>query len=94
MSTSKQSRFEAALARISLGAVPMDGILWIDPKGYRSESRAKGGDANVRDAAKGVTGAPAKAAKNAAGGIAAQARATEGRSELSLSRVDCEGECV
>ena len=33
MNTSKQSRFEAVLARISLGAVPMDGIYWVDPKG-------------------------------------------------------------
>jgi len=32
MSTDKRSRVERALARISLGAVPMDGIYWIDPK--------------------------------------------------------------
>jgi hypothetical protein len=32
MSTSRHSLFEAVLARISLGAVPMDGIYWFDPK--------------------------------------------------------------
>ena len=32
MSTSKQSQFEAAMARISFGAVPIDGIYWLDPK--------------------------------------------------------------
>jgi hypothetical protein len=32
MSTSKQSQFEATLARISFGAVPIDGIYWLDPK--------------------------------------------------------------
>jgi hypothetical protein len=32
MSTSKQSQFEAAMERISFGAVPIDGIYWLDPK--------------------------------------------------------------
>jgi len=32
MSTSKRSQFEAAMARISFGAVPIDGIFWLDPK--------------------------------------------------------------
>jgi hypothetical protein len=32
MSTSKHSLYEAVLARISLGAVPIDGIYWFDPK--------------------------------------------------------------
>lgn len=29
---SKHSLYEAVLARISLGAVPIDGIYWFDPK--------------------------------------------------------------
>ena len=32
MSTSKHSQFEAAMERISFGAVPIDGIYWLDPK--------------------------------------------------------------
>jgi hypothetical protein len=32
MKTSKPSLYEAVLARISLGAVPIDGIYWFDPK--------------------------------------------------------------
>jgi hypothetical protein len=32
MSTSKQSQFEATMERISFGAVPIDGIFWLDPK--------------------------------------------------------------
>jgi hypothetical protein len=32
MKTSKHSLYEAVLARISLGAVPIDGIYWFDPK--------------------------------------------------------------
>ena len=32
MNTPKHSLYEAVLARISLGAVPIDGIYWFDPK--------------------------------------------------------------
>ena len=32
MKTSKPSLQEAVLARISLGAVPVDGLYWFDPK--------------------------------------------------------------
>jgi hypothetical protein len=32
MKTCKHSLYEAVLARISLGAVPVDGIYWFDPK--------------------------------------------------------------
>lgn len=32
MSVQKQSLFKAVLARISLGAVPVDGPYWFDPK--------------------------------------------------------------
>jgi hypothetical protein len=49
MNTSRQSRFEAVLARISLGAVPMDGIYWLDPKGSAAacpSKRAKAPQAN------------------------------------------------
>ena len=41
MNTSRQSRFEAVLARISLGAVPMDGIYWLDPKGSAAADSSK-----------------------------------------------------
>ena len=41
MNTSRQSRFEAVLARISLGAVPMDGIYWLDPKGRAAACSSK-----------------------------------------------------
>ena len=33
MNTHKQRLYQAVLARISLGAVPVDGIYWFDPKG-------------------------------------------------------------
>ena len=32
MNTPKHSLYEAVLARICLGAVPIDGIYWFDPK--------------------------------------------------------------
>jgi hypothetical protein len=32
VNTPKHSLYEAVLARISLGAVPIDGIYWFDPK--------------------------------------------------------------
>jgi hypothetical protein len=32
MNTGKQTLFQAVLARISLGAVPVDGAYWVDPK--------------------------------------------------------------
>ena len=41
MSKIKPSVFEAVLARMSLGAVPMDGFYWIDPKW----ARGRGGSA-------------------------------------------------
>jgi hypothetical protein len=46
MSTRNQSLFEAILARISFGSVPVDGMYWFDPKGavrpeQRGEPRAR-----------------------------------------------------
>ncbi len=38
MSKSKHTLFEAVLARMSLGAVPMDGIYWFDPKVLRQRA--------------------------------------------------------
>jgi hypothetical protein len=38
MSKSKHTLFEAVLARMSLGAVPMDGIYWFDPKALRERA--------------------------------------------------------
>jgi hypothetical protein len=39
MKTSKRSLYEAVLARLSLGAVPIDGIYWFDPKaGLRADA--------------------------------------------------------
>jgi hypothetical protein len=38
MSKSKHTLIEAALARMSLGAVPMDGIYWFDPKAIREHA--------------------------------------------------------
>jgi hypothetical protein len=35
VNTHKQTRFEALVARISRGAVPIDGIYWLDPKDAR-----------------------------------------------------------
>ncbi|MDB6104535.1 MAG: hypothetical protein JWO52_4534 [Gammaproteobacteria bacterium] len=32
MNIHKQRLYQAVLARISLGAVPVDGIYWLDPK--------------------------------------------------------------
>jgi hypothetical protein len=48
MSTSKHSLFEAVLARISLGAVPMDGIYWFDPKAIAHAAAPK--QSKTRDA--------------------------------------------
>jgi putative NADPH-quinone reductase len=38
MSKSKHTLFEAVLARMSLGAVPMDGVYWFDPKAMRERA--------------------------------------------------------
>lgn len=38
MSKSKHTLFEAILARMSLGAVPMDGVYWFDPKTMREHA--------------------------------------------------------
>ncbi len=38
MSKSKRTLFETVLARMSLGAVPMDGIYWFDPKALRERA--------------------------------------------------------
>jgi len=38
MSKSKHALFEAVLARMSLGAVPMDGVYWFDPKVMREQA--------------------------------------------------------
>jgi hypothetical protein len=32
MSTQKHTLFQSVLARISLGAVPVDGVFWFDPR--------------------------------------------------------------
>jgi hypothetical protein len=36
MNKHKQALFQAVLARISLGAVPVDGVYWFDPKDARA----------------------------------------------------------
>ena len=41
MSKSKHTLVEAVLARMSLGAVPMDGVYWFDPKVMREQAAAK-----------------------------------------------------
>ncbi|HEY3785110.1 MAG TPA: hypothetical protein VGL55_07520 [Steroidobacteraceae bacterium] len=38
MSVAKPSLFEAILARLSLGAIPVDGTHWFDPKKPAEES--------------------------------------------------------
>lgn len=38
MSKTKHTLFEAVLARMSLGAVPMDGVYWFDPKAIREHA--------------------------------------------------------
>ena len=45
MSKSKHTLVEAVLARISLGAVPMDGIYWFDPKALRGREPSGKADA-------------------------------------------------
>ena len=49
MSIHKQSLFQAILARISLGAVPVDGSYWFDPKDAGTAKVTK--KASVPDAA-------------------------------------------
>ncbi|MBS0420443.1 MAG: hypothetical protein JSR66_22240 [Proteobacteria bacterium] len=48
MSKSKHALAQAVLARISLGAVPMDGIYWFDPKAL--QSRDSGNKSAAEDA--------------------------------------------
>ena len=36
MNKHKQALFQAVMARISLGAVPVDGVYWFDPKDARA----------------------------------------------------------
>jgi hypothetical protein len=53
MNTPKHSLYEAVLARISLGAVPIDGIYWFDPKATVRPDTSKQGkpnDVNKSDA--------------------------------------------
>ncbi len=52
MSTSKNSLFEAVLARISLGAVPMDGIYWFDPKAAAKAAATDPGALSTRRSSK------------------------------------------
>ena len=51
--TPRHSLYEAVLARISLGAVPVDGIYWFDPKAAAradASKRGKPNDVNESDA--------------------------------------------
>jgi hypothetical protein len=53
MNTPRHSLYEAVLARISLGAVPIDGIYWFDPKATVRPDMCKQGkpnDVNKSDA--------------------------------------------
>ena len=53
MNTRKHSLYEAVLARISLGAVPIDGIYWFDPKATArpdAPKQCKPNDVNKSDA--------------------------------------------
>ena len=45
MSKSKHTLVEAVLARMSLGAVPMDGVYWFDPKALRDRQQSGKSDA-------------------------------------------------
>jgi hypothetical protein len=40
MSNSKHTLAEAILTRMSLGAVPMDGVYWFDPKAARKQAES------------------------------------------------------
>lgn len=40
MNKHKQALFQAVLARISLGAVPVDGVYWFDPKDAQAAAPA------------------------------------------------------
>jgi hypothetical protein len=46
VNTRKHSLYEAVLARISLGAVPIDGIYWFDPKATARPDTSKQGKPN------------------------------------------------
>jgi hypothetical protein len=60
MNTHKQTLYQALLARISLGAVPMDGIYWIDPKdaGMADAAKAAAGKADAGKADAGTSKSP------------------------------------
>jgi hypothetical protein len=73
MSRSKHALFEAVLARISLGSVPMDGIFWFDPKG----SGRPGGRPEADAASK-----PARAASDAVAATDAHARIAPAKGEI------------
>lgn len=48
MNTHKQTLFQTVLARLSFGAVPVDGAYWFDPKHAADQRRPK--PASVPDA--------------------------------------------
>jgi hypothetical protein len=60
MNTHKQTLYQAFLGRISRGAVPMDGIYWIDPKdaGKADAGIADAGKVDARKADAGTSKSP------------------------------------
>lgn len=47
MSKTKATLLEAVLARMSLGAVPMDGLYWFDPNALRERAQKSAASAQA-----------------------------------------------
>jgi hypothetical protein len=69
MDKRKQTLYETMLARISLGAVPVDGIYWFDPRSAREAAAARLSEAQAAKVAPFADGSEADVRKSAEGGF-------------------------
>ena len=69
MNHAKRTLTEAVLARISLGAVPMDGFYWIDAKGLQHRSASRRGGAAVMAKAEADEATGSATAASSAGAV-------------------------
>jgi hypothetical protein len=74
VNTPKHSLYEAVLARISLGAVPIDGIYWFDPKAAvradtLKQTKARATERPARESPAGATERPARESPAGAGAV-------------------------
>ena len=67
MDNRKQALYQTMLARISLGAVPMDGLYWFDPRSRPESTSAKRPEAQAAKVAPFAAGSEAGVRKSAEG---------------------------